>query len=141
MISAHVTKPSIALKAAVRLNVALLLVLGAIPVLAPGALLRGFGIANASFAVMGLVRVYAVFALLLAILLWGAQEWLQSPSGRFTAGALAAAYGLGALLLFTQQWALWDGRSGVALIVGCAMLALSYGVALGTSRTASAPVA
>ncbi len=75
------------------------------------------------------------------VLLWGAQEWLQSPAGRSTVGALAAAYGLSALLLFTQQWALWDGRSGVALMLGCAMLGLSYAAALGASRAAGAPVA
>ncbi len=141
MESTHVTKPTNALQWAVGLNVALLVLLGAFPLLAPGVLLRGFGIADASFAVMGLVRVFAVFALLLAVLVWGARHWLQSAAGRFTVGALAAAYALSALLLFTQQWALWDGRSGVALMLGCVALALSYGGALRRSRPVGAPVA
>ncbi len=141
MASTTVTKRTNAVQSAVRINIGLLLVLAAFPLLAPNLLLRGFGITDASFAVMGLVRIFAVLALLLAVVVWGAREWLESPSAQSTVGALAGAYALGALLLFTQQWAVWDGRSGVGLMLGCAVLAVSYGRALGQSRAIGAPVA
>jgi len=118
---------SSAVQSAIQLNVVLLFVLAAASLFAPVSLLRGFGIAGASFAALGLVRVFAVLALALAALVWSARTWLISPSGLGGTRALAVAYGLGSVLLFMQQWSVWYGRSGVALMLGCALLALSYG--------------
>lgn len=138
MSSADHTRSSAAVQSAVVANVALLLLLAAFPVLAPDRFLAGFGISNASFAVFGLARVFAVFAVVLATVVWSARDWLRSPAGRPAVVALTGAYAFGALLLFTQQWAVWYGRSGVGLTLGCAALAFSYGKSLTRSHVRSA---
>ncbi|MFI5233820.1 MAG: hypothetical protein ACHQSE_15080 [Gemmatimonadales bacterium] len=130
MSSADHTRSAAAIRSAVVANVALLVLLAAFPVLTPDRFLAGFGISNAPFAVFGLVRVFAVFSIVLATVVWSARDWLQSPAGRPAVVALTGAYAFGALLLFTQQWAVWYGRSGVGLTLGCAALAFSYGKAL-----------
>ena len=123
-------------RSAVIANVALLVALAAFPLVAPVRFLDGFGISNASFAVFGLVRIFAVFAIVLAAIVWTARRWLESPAGRPSVAVLTVAYGVGAALLFIQQWAVWYGRSGVALTLGCAVIALSYGRSLVASRPA-----
>jgi hypothetical protein len=134
MSSTDHTRSAAAVRSAVVSNVALLVLLAGFPVLAPDRFLAGFGISNASFAVFGLVRVFAVFAIVLAAIVWSARDWLQSPAGRPAVVTLTVAYGLGALLLFTQQWAVWYGRSGLGLALGCTALSLAYGKALAQSR-------
>lgn len=116
-----------ALQSAIQLNVALLVVLAAVSLVAPVSLLRGFGIVDAPFAVLGIVRVFAVLAVALGAFIWSARGWLTSPSGVGGVRALALAYGLGSVILVIQQWSVWYGRSGVALMLGCAVLAASYG--------------
>ena len=140
MPNALVRKRTASLASAVRLNVVLLGILAAAAILTPVQLLSGFGIANAPWAVFGLVRVFAVFALVLAVVLWGARGWLQSTAGQNTVRALTAAYAASALLLCGQQWAVWYGRSGVSLVFGCAILAASYGRAAFGSVTVEVPV-
>lgn len=132
---------STAVRSAVVANVALLGVLAAFPVLAPERFLSGFGMSDAPFAVFGLVRVFAVFSMVLAAILWSSREWLASEAGRAAVVALAIAYAVGALLLFLEQWSVWYGRSGVGLALGCAALAFSYGRALSSSRAPSASAA
>jgi hypothetical protein len=127
-----------AVRSAIHMNVALLGILGAVVLVAPTPLLRGFGIADAPYAVYGLVRVLALLALVMAVLLWSARAWLATPDGRPARIALAAAYGTGAAFLFLQQRAVWNGRSGVALFLGFAALAASYGLA---ARPVARPVA
>lgn len=140
MPSIEVSTPATTVRSAVRLNVTLLGILGAAAVLAPVQLLRGFGVASAPFAVFGIIRVFAVFALLLAVVLWGARTWLESDAGQGTVRALAVAYAAGTVWLFVQQWTVWYGRTGLALVSGCAVLAISYGRAKSVSRMLSAPV-
>ena len=141
MMSSHAANSASVLRSAVRLNIGLLVMLAAMPLLAPGSFLRGFGIADTSYAVMGLVRVYIAFALVLAIVLWGARDWLQSSAGRATVCGLSVGYAVSAMLLFIQQRAVWYGRSGVALMFGCAVLALAYGGALMVEPAILAPTA
>jgi len=130
-----------ALHSAIRVNVALLVLLGAVSLLAPAWFLRGFSIVHAPFAVLGIVRVYAVLALALASLLWTAREWLSSPAGRSGVRGLAIAYGVGTALLFLQQWSVWYGRSGLALMLSSLVLSASYGAALRSPRESRAGVA
>lgn len=134
-------KPTASLASAVRLNVVLLAILAAAAIVTPVQLLSGFGIANAPWAVFGLVRIFAVFALVLAVVLWSARDWLQSKAGQNTVRALTAAYAASALFLFLQQWTVWYGRSGLSLVFGCAILAVSYGLAAFSSATVKVPVA
>lgn len=119
-------KPSFDLRSVIHSNILMLTILGAAAIVTPGELLSGFGIERASWAVYGVVRVYAVFALALAALLWSARDWLISPAGRGGVRGLAATYTLGSLFIFVQQWSVWDGRSGVELMLGFLLLALSY---------------
>ena len=114
------------LDSAIQANVALLVLLGATSILAPAWFLRGFGVADAPFAVLGIVRVYSVLALALASLLWTARHWLASPAGRWGVRGLAISYGLGTTILFMQQWSVWFGRSGLALMLSCLVLCVSY---------------
>jgi len=130
-----------ALHSAIRLNVALLVLLGAASLLAPAWFLRGFSIVDAPFAVLGVVRVYAVLALALASLLWTAREWLGSPAGRSGVRGLAIAYGVGTAILFLQQWSVWYGRSGLALMLSCLALCVSFTLALRPLRGSPAGVA
>lgn len=123
-----------ALATVIRVNVALLLGFAAVPLLAPARLLLGFGIIDPPFAVLGVVRVYAVLSIAFAAVLWGARFWLVSPAGRPTVRALMAVYAVGSLFLLLQQMAVWDGRSGLALGMGCGLLASSYARALFTQR-------
>ena len=141
MMSSHAANSASVLRSAVRLNIGLLVMLAAMPLLAPGSFLRGFGIADTSYAVMGLVRVYIAFALVLAIVLWGARDWLQSAAGRATVRSLTVGYAVAALFLLGQQWTVWYGRSGLALMFGCAVLALKYARALRVEPAILAPTA
>lgn len=129
-------RSTVTVRSAVITNVVLLALLAAFALLAPSVVLDGFGITQAPFAVLGLVRVLAVLAIVLAAIVWTARSWLESPDGRATVVALTIAYAFGAVFLFTQQWTVWFGRSGVGLTLGCAELAISYGRALWKSRSA-----
>lgn len=130
-------RSTVTIRTAVVTNVALLALLAAFSLLAPGVLLDGFGITQAPFAVLGLVRIFAVFAVVLAAIVWAARDWLESPAGRAAVVALTVAYAVGAVFLFMQQWAVWYGRSGLGLALGCTELALSYGRTLWQTRTVS----
>src|SRR6188474_1026034 len=120
--------PTQRLQTVVQGNVVMLGVLATALLLAPGRVLSGFGIAEAPVAVLGLTRVIATMAGILAAVLWGVRESLGTRDGRFALRLLIVAHALGAVLLFAQQWSVWDGRSGVALSLGCALLAVQYGV-------------
>jgi hypothetical protein len=118
------------LDSAIHANVVLLVLLGATSILAPAWFLRGFGVADAPFAVLGVARVYSVLALALASLLWTARHWLATPAGRSGVRGLAIAYGAGTAILLMQQWSVWYGRSGLALLLSCLALTVSYTLAL-----------
>ena len=135
------SKTQSALDSAIRINVTLLALLGATSLLAPAWFLRGFSVADAPFAVLGVVRVFAVLALALASLLWTARHWLASPAGRSGVRGLAVAYGAGTAILFMQQWSVWDGTSGLALLLSCLILTVSYTLALRPLRQTPAGVA
>ena len=129
------------LDSAIQANVALLVLLGATSILVPAWFLRGFGVADAPFAVLGVMRVYAVLALALASLLWTAREWLSSAAGRPGVRGLAVAYGVGSAILLLQQWSVWYGRSGLALMLSCLALCPSYARALRPLRGSPGGVA
>ncbi|MBI3568728.1 MAG: hypothetical protein HY084_11075 [Gemmatimonadetes bacterium] len=118
--------PPFDLRSVIHSNVLMLFGLGCAALVKPRELLEGFGIARAPWAVYGVLRVYAVFALVLAVFLWTARDWLASPGGRGAVRGLAVTYTLGTLFIFGQQWSVWDGRSGVGLMLGFLLLALSY---------------
>ncbi len=140
MMSALRTASSqVALDMAIRLNLVLLLALVAMALFAPGDLLDGFGMGGATFAALGLIRLLAVLALVLAVLLWSARHWLQSTAGRPALGALTAAYGAGAVLISLQQMSVWSGQSGVVLMSGCILLTMAYGLAYWVARPDAAP--
>ena len=129
------------LDSAIQANVVLLVLLGATSLLAPAWFLRGFSVADAPFAVLGVVRVYSVLALALASLLWTARHWMASAAGRSGVRGLAVAYGAGTAILFMQQWSVWDGTSGLALLLSCLILTVSYTLALRPLRETPAGVA
>jgi hypothetical protein len=58
---------------------------------------------------------------------WTARHWLASPTGRSGVRALAVAYGVGSAIFMLQQWSVWYGRSGLALLLSCLVLCMSYG--------------
>jgi hypothetical protein len=127
-----------AIQSTIKTNVAFVAILGAVVLLNPTLILRGFGIFEPSFAVLGVVRMYSVMAIVLGTLLWSSRTWLASPAGRATRRAMAIAYGIAAILLTTQQWTVWYGRTGVALTFGCIILAFGYWTAR-EPRAAAAP--
>jgi hypothetical protein len=111
---------------AVDTNLLLLLLLAAWALLAPVSLLRGFGIQDPPFAVLGMARVFAAFCLVLGALLWSVRPWLTSTTAVPALRALACAYAGATILLMIQQWAVWYGRTGVALVFGSGLLAIEY---------------
>lgn len=132
--------PVFDVRSVIQANILLFGILGGAVVLRPDALLSGFGIPRSSpWAVYGVVRVYAVLALILAVLLWNARDWLVSPAGRGAVRGLCASYAIGTLLIFSQEWAVWDGWSGVLLMLGLLLLTLSYARAGWRSSVALTP--
>jgi hypothetical protein len=73
------------------------------------------------------VRACAALALAFGTLLWSARAWLASPAGRPAVRNLALAYLAGAIVIGSQQWTVWSGRTGLALVLACAGLAVAYG--------------
>ena len=125
---------------AIKTNVVLLLVLSAFVLIAPITLLRGVGVENPPFAVLGLVRVYAVLGCVLATLLWQSRRWLCSADGARSVQALVVAHAAGAAFVFLQQLSVWNGRTGVGLFWGCAALAIMYARALRASNRVAVTV-
>jgi hypothetical protein len=133
--------PVFDVRSVIHANILLFGILGSAVVLRPDEMLSGFGIPRSSpWAVYGVVRVYAVLALTLAVLLWNARDWLVSPAGRGAVRGLCASYTIGTLFIFGQEWAVWEGRSGVLLMLGFLLLALSYARAGWRSAVELTPV-
>src|ERR1039457_4162621 len=88
-------------RSVIHANILLFGILGSAVVFRPDAMLSGFGIPRSSpWAVYGVIRVFAVFALILSVILWNAREWLVSPAGRGAVRGLCASYTIGTLLIF-----------------------------------------
>jgi hypothetical protein len=132
--------PVFDVRSVIHANILLFGIVGSAVVFRPDAMLSGFGIPRSSpWAVYGVIRMFAVFALILSVLLWNAREWLVSPAGRGAVRGLCASYAIGTLLIFSQEWGVWDGRSGVLLTLGSLLLALSYAQAGWRSSVELAP--
>lgn len=120
----------------IRLNVihasAIGLGAGAIAALvAPGILLRGLGVPEATIAIHGVLRLSGVVLLALASVLWSARFWLLSPLGASTLRTLAVIYGIGAVMLVAQQMAAGRLLESTVPILYMSMVAYEY---LGTAR-------
>jgi hypothetical protein len=106
---------------------ALILVVGALALLAfPLPILARLNLSAPSLGVLALSRVLVAVLLVLATALWSSRTWFGTPAAAPAATLLAAAYTVGALLIFAQQFAIWDGRLGIAFSLCFGILALEY---------------
>jgi len=69
------------------------------------------------------------------------RRWPRSRLERSGVRGLAGAHAVGTAILFMQQWSVWDGTSGLALLLSCLILTVSYTLALRPLRETPAGVA
>lgn len=105
----------------------------------PGLVLELIRLPEPSFPVLALTRTLGCVCLVLAVVLWTARAWLASPAAHSARRALAASYGVTAILLLAQQIAIWTNRAGLAAFVAFTGWAIAYWAATDAPYSHSAP--
>lgn len=103
-----------------------LAVAAAAALLLPEILLRGLGVFDPSYAMLGVSRLGGIVTLALAAVLWSARSWLLSAAGAPTLRVLCVICGMGALMLLLQQIAVWRFPVEPVPIVFMTLLSISY---------------
>lgn len=103
----------------------------------PAAILSSLGVDAPSFPVLALARTLGAVCLVLAVVLWYARHWLGGTTGRTARRSLAAAYGLGGILLLLQQIAIWNSRAGLLVFVAFAGWGVAYLMSTEAARESS----
>lgn len=92
----------------------------------PAALLRGLGVFDPSFAMLGIIRMAGILILALGVVLWSARGWLLSPDGAPTLRVLCVICAMSAVMLLLQQIAIWRAPVEPVPIVFMGLVSVSY---------------
>ena len=110
----------------VRLHTGILVVVGLALLVAPGAILATFGVADPTFPVLALTRVLAGLVIVLAAAVTPVPQ-LPAPTRGYALALIAAAYGLLSALCFIQQIAIWSSDAGALLSAELMLHAATFG--------------
>lgn len=113
------------LRSFIRLHTAILALASMALLLAPGAVLRTFGVAADSLEVLAVARVLAGLLAVLAAALLFLPDLPGAVRGR-ALGGVAVAYALLTGLVLLQQIAIWSSTPGVLLTAECALHAGAF---------------
>lgn len=114
------------IRTVVRLHTAILAAASLVLLIAPTAVLKVFGITDASFPVLALTRVLAGFIAVLAAAVLPVPNLPAPVRGQALMG-LAAAYALLAMLALVQQVAIWSSVGGALLSAELVLHAAAFG--------------
>ena len=114
------------IRSIVRLHTGILVVTGLALLVAPGAILAAFGVADPTFPVLALTRVLAGLIIVLAAAVTPVPE-LAAPARGHALALIAAAYGLLSALCFMQQVAIWSSVAGALLSAELMLHAAAFG--------------